>query len=299
MIPKIIHQLWIGDKSKKPQRIMDMWRDMNPEYTYYCWDEELIEEKLKVNKRYKFKIENHEAIWGKADMYRWLILKEYGGIFIDADIIPIEPLDDELIMRPFVCYEQEEERAGLLATSVQAYPPNHILPNTSIEWIMNNNVNETRTKTASWILVGPGLLTRSYETLKQKGIENCIDIKPSYTFLPDHHTGKRYLGHGKVYATHEWGSTRNNYKQFSKMLLPDHFKQPSHKNNISIDLTNINLKHFDNCLNSIKNMEGRYNILLHYNNDDDNRKYLLNWVKKTRWITIYSTIKGEVSGTEV
>ena len=64
-------------------------------------------------------------------------------------------------------------------------------------------------------------------------------------------------------------------------------------------MTQINEKHFAKCLESIKEIQGRCNILLHYNKDDARRQYLSNWVKGTRWITIYSTIDGEVSGTEI
>ena len=298
MIPKIIHQLWIGDKPR-PAGPMDRWKEMNPDFEYFMWDEKMIQEKLEVNKRYQFKINNHQAIWGKADMYRWLILKKYGGIFIDADILPIEPLDESLLIRPFVCYEQEQERKDLLATSVQAYPPEHMLPSLAVEWIMNNNVNEERTKTQSWILVGPGLLTRTYIDMKEKGLENTIDIKPSYMFLPDHHTDFKYEGHSKVYGTHLWGSTRNNYDKIAKMKIPDHFETPSSKNFIDINLTNLKDKEIMSCLDSIKEMKGRYNIHIHYNKKNEITDMLLKWVKNTRWIHIYSTIPGEVSGTEI
>lgn len=298
-IPKIIHQIWIGDQSKKPSKIMNMWKEMNPEYEYICWDEKLIDEKLTINNRYKFKIENHEAIWGKADMYRWLILRNYGGIFIDADIVPIEKLDDNLLNKSFVCYEQEKERKDLLATSIQAYVPNHPIPDTAIDWIMKNNVNEQKTRTPSWVLVGPGLLTRAYETLKEYGLHNCLEIKPSHLFLPDHHSGFKYSGHSKVYGTHEWGSTRSSYDKISKMNIPDHFMKPSKKNYIEIDLTNIKDKEILKCLSTIINLEGRYNIHIHYNKDDEYRDIIYKWCLNTRWITVFSTIDGEVSGTEI
>ena len=41
MIPKIIHQIWIGPKSA-PTKFMDSWREKNPEFTYIRWNEEEI-----------------------------------------------------------------------------------------------------------------------------------------------------------------------------------------------------------------------------------------------------------------
>ena len=41
MIPKIIHQLWIGTKPP-PTKFMDTWRDKNPDFEYIRWNEEEI-----------------------------------------------------------------------------------------------------------------------------------------------------------------------------------------------------------------------------------------------------------------
>ena len=71
-IPKIIHQLWIGDKPP-PTKMMDTWYNMNPEYEYIRWTESLIKEKgikFVCNKR----ILEMEEINGKADIMRWEIL---------------------------------------------------------------------------------------------------------------------------------------------------------------------------------------------------------------------------------
>ena len=44
MIPKIIHQLWIGDKPS-PTTFMDTWRDKNPDFEYIRWNEQEIKER--------------------------------------------------------------------------------------------------------------------------------------------------------------------------------------------------------------------------------------------------------------
>jgi len=43
-IPKIIHQLWIGDKPR-PSKLMDTWRDKNPDFEYICWNEEEMQKR--------------------------------------------------------------------------------------------------------------------------------------------------------------------------------------------------------------------------------------------------------------
>ena len=48
MIPKIIHQLWIGTKPA-PTNHMDTWKNMNPEFEYIRWsEEELMNRDMKI-----------------------------------------------------------------------------------------------------------------------------------------------------------------------------------------------------------------------------------------------------------
>ena len=48
-IPKIIHQIWIGDKPA-PTKFMDTWRDKNPDFEYIRWtEEEFVKRDLKYN----------------------------------------------------------------------------------------------------------------------------------------------------------------------------------------------------------------------------------------------------------
>ena len=62
------------------------------------------------------------------------------------------------------------------------FPPKHPLVKAAIDWILNNDINVERTKKRAWITVGPGLLTRMYNT----GLYSDLTIFPSYNFLPIH-----------------------------------------------------------------------------------------------------------------
>ena len=39
MIPKCLHQVWIGDQSKRPQECMDTIKRDNPDCEYKLWTE--------------------------------------------------------------------------------------------------------------------------------------------------------------------------------------------------------------------------------------------------------------------
>jgi len=265
-VPKIIHQLWIGE-AIMPINAMNSVKNMNSDFEYMFWCEKTIEEKLKIKPRYQRKIDEHNAIWGKADLYRYLILQKYGGIFVDADMVCIEPFDDFLLNEPFFCWENEMSRPNLCATSLQAYPPNHIIPETAIQYVLDHNVSDN--KIPSWQQVGPGLLTKVYwELIPDKSV---VSVKPSYLALPDHHTGSKYKGHGKVYMTHEWGSTKNNYNEINTMKIPNHHTHPKDSINIKIP-EDIGKNKVKEIMNGIKNIEGHFNILI--DTKHDIKKYL-------------------------
>ena len=101
MIPKIIHQIWIGNKNE-PTKFMNTWKNKNPEFEYIKWNEEELKNR-NISLECLNRVNEIEEMCGKADIIRWELLYKYGGIFLDADSICIEPIDDELMkMKSFL-----------------------------------------------------------------------------------------------------------------------------------------------------------------------------------------------------
>ena len=264
-IPKILHQLWIGPKPR-PSKFMQTWKDKHPEFEYIMWNEEEIK-KRGLNLQCQNRINEIEEINGKADIIRWEILYHYGGLFVDADSICIEPFD-ELIEndKPFCGYENENVRPGLVATGTMAFPKNHPLPMEAIKWIMGNEVSQRKTGNMAWITVGPKLLTR----LLQLNIFTDVKVFTSYLFLPKHCTGITYQGHGKVYAYQEWGSTKQNYNIMNSLDLPNEYIEP--KEWVSVLISSYNTKHsyITECLESIRQQNGHFGMEIVWINDGSN-----------------------------
>jgi hypothetical protein len=100
-IPKIIHQIWIG-----PNPEPTIWTNTfkvdylqaHPDYEYKLWDNEssyrLLDNYPNLQKMYEI-----EETWnGKSDILRYVILYEYGGIYIDADSVWVNQKSfDELL----------------------------------------------------------------------------------------------------------------------------------------------------------------------------------------------------------
>jgi hypothetical protein len=261
-IPKILHQLWIGPKPR-PSIFMDNWREKNPDYEYIMWNEEELQ-KRQMKIECGAQINSMSEINGKADIIRWEILYKYGGIFIDADCICIEPLkDDFLHLSGFSNYENETARPSLIAVGMMGFEPKHPFCRAAINWILTNNISVEQTGNRAWYTVGPGLFTRIHSS----GKFTDVVVFPSYYSLPQHYSGIKYTAHGKIYAYHEWGSTYENYEVMNDMLLPEEYKTPSRW--VSILVTSYNTKaiYISECLDSIKAQEGYFGIELVWIND--------------------------------
>ena len=292
MIPTIIHQLWIGDVSA-PSNHMDTWKNKNKHMDYIRWNEsEIVKRNMKF--QCQAKIDDMSEINGKADIMRWEILYHYGGVFLDADSICIESIDNTLLStKAFAGWEQEKVRPGLIATGTMGFPPKHPLVKAAIDWILTNDINVERTNKRAWITVGPGLLTRIYNT----GLYNDLTIFPSYSFLPIHATGLEYKAHGKIYAFQEWGSTfQGKYDIMNTLELKPQFIPSQHSVSILISSYNTKTKYVNECLQSIMDQVGNVNMEIVWINDgsDELHSHLL---KKTLDIFIdkmrFTTLKYE------
>ena len=294
-IPKIIHQIWIGPKDP-PINHMNTWKNMNPDFEYIYWNEKEIV-KRNLNLECKHRIQEMIEINGQADIIRWEILFEYGGIFLDADSICVEKIDDSLMnCKYFAGWEHETLRQGLIATGTMGFPSKHPLVKEAIEWIKNNCVNYHINGLMAWKSVGPGLLTRIYNS----GKYNDMTLFPSYTFLPIHCTGAEYKGHGKIYAYQEWGSTKRNYDIMNTLTLPEQFKPPKLSVSILVSSFNTKASFVNECLQSIKHQEGLFNMEIVWINDGSDEihtsilKKMLNQFEKTSRFTkvVYSENEG-------
>jgi len=111
MIPKKIHQIWLGDK-KIPKHIkhwMDEIKHEHPQFTYYFWNEHNLPD-MPSELRMVYDSLNHAAM--KSDLLRVYVLYLYGGIYLDVDYKLITNLDDLGCFNnkdAYVVYEPKEK----------------------------------------------------------------------------------------------------------------------------------------------------------------------------------------------
>ena len=282
-IPKIIHQLWIGQKAA-PTKFMDTWREAHEPlgFKYMFWNEKNISQNIDLGPVLQ-KLNSIEEINGKADVIRWLILQKFGGIFVDADSICIHPFDEHILngVDAFAGWEQERIREGLAATGTMGFTPYHPIVNSAIEWIKRNPISTKQTRKRAWFTVGPGLLTRICQMYNWENIK----IYPSHYFLPFHYSGIKYEGHEKVYAYQEWGSTKQNYEIMNSIELPQELNNDCNRNSVSILMSSLNSSaiYLKQCLHSIKQQETNLNIQVVIVNDGSDKNHTLILKKYIQW----------------
>jgi mannosyltransferase OCH1-like enzyme len=101
-IPKIIHQIWIGNELPEQEKKLttQIKENLDPSWQYYFWTQNDLH-RLSNFKNYKLFNETPNN-GQKSDLLRYAILNEYGGIYLDTDFIPVKPFDD-LLYLDFFC----------------------------------------------------------------------------------------------------------------------------------------------------------------------------------------------------
>jgi len=258
-IPKILHQLWIGP-APRPVTMMATWQAKHPDFEYILWtEEEFVSRGLVIPPETQAQIDRMEEINGKADIYRWEILHQYGGVFVDADSICVEPLDPLIFFHPktvaWAAFENETERGKLIATVAMGFVPGHPLCADILSWIRTSpEATDMIPQFKAWYSVGPGVITRFLET----GRYPDFTVFPSHFFLPFHFTGAVYDGHKRVYAYQEWGTTKNNYADITALELPEALRDPPADQWVSILIPAYNTprQYVRECLESIRSQRG-------------------------------------------
>ena len=229
MIPKIIHQIWIGPKkcpSYWTNTFQELYIEHNPKYEYKLWNNENYLIEFENYPILKIIFDEFKYYCCKADILRLIILYEYGGMYIDADSVWVNNSFDNLIDE---CKETNffvgrspdtnEDSPFCLTNGVFGCTKHHPYIKLMIEYLEssiydyyskkhNKKLVTTKIMERSTIC-GPGLFTR---TLKDKD----VTIFPSHYFYPicwhgiDIHNID-YNNYKKSYMF-QYGGTTNNLK---------------------------------------------------------------------------------------
>ena len=122
MIPKIIHYCWFGgnEKPKKIEKCIETWKQVLTDYEFMEWNETNFDvTKLK----YTQDALNARKYAFVSDVARVKALYEYGGIYLDTDVIVHKTFDSILDNACVLGFEQDD----YVATSFMACEKHHSL----------------------------------------------------------------------------------------------------------------------------------------------------------------------------
>ncbi|UCB46774.1 MAG: hypothetical protein JSV25_04965 [Spirochaetota bacterium] len=123
-IPQLLHRIWIGPRvfpHRKDLRWIQSFDDLNSGFTRVVWRDDDIRTLLSssyqeyedIYSRYKLNIQ-------RADLARYLVLYEYGGMYADLDVSAVRPMSELHTAHPdkkFFCFVEivlTEERANAI-----------------------------------------------------------------------------------------------------------------------------------------------------------------------------------------
>lgn len=95
-IPKIIHQIWLQGEDVIPEKFLpyiDKIKKFHPTWEYMLWDNVSIINLLRKNEIWIETYYKLRYLHQKVDYARYIILYEYGGIYIDMDVKIVKKLD--------------------------------------------------------------------------------------------------------------------------------------------------------------------------------------------------------------
>ena len=213
-IPKIIHQIWIDDKPP-PYQYLNTWKNAHPDWTYYLWDNESVARETFTN---QVLIDTYPAIVSKVDLIRYELLYKYGGIYIDADIICLKPLDDHFLQHDFfatyynstTCEQDTIIGKGKLFITPSTFgtPPDSEILATLIQ-----NFHQTIPLKLHQKISDPVTLTcvPFHELLTTTKLSHYI--YPNHYFNPQDFLDLEQttaINRDEMYGLHLWGTTRSN-----------------------------------------------------------------------------------------
>lgn len=122
MIPKIIHYVWVGGnpKSKQIQRCMRTWRKHLTGWKIIEWNESNFD--LHQNKYIEQAYQAKKWAF-VSDYIRAKVVEQYGGIYVDTDVLIVDDLEPLLHDRAFVGFENKDNPF----TAVFGAEPHHRL----------------------------------------------------------------------------------------------------------------------------------------------------------------------------
>lgn len=211
-IPRTIHQIWLGDQRRRPSHLIDTWRKKNPHHAHILWTEDNLP--TLRNEHHFAEYYRHRCFVGCADILRWEVLVQHGGVYLDADTFCLRELDEFVHDREFLFSYSSDGTVidKRLATSPLGCRKEHPFARHILERITGLSLTYHDTGQC-WKQLGNLFITKEWSQWPVHiGAIHHAHFLPTFSHGGWHNnrrSNKSYHGALKVYAEHIGMTTSN------------------------------------------------------------------------------------------
>jgi mannosyltransferase OCH1-like enzyme len=204
IVPRIIHQIWLGSKIPIKYKIWSKsWIKHNPNYEYILWDEKKILNMGLINEKQFVQAKNFGC---KSDIARYEILYKFGGIYVDTDFEALKPINSKLMTQSFIAGQVYYYKPQIGNALIISEPECSLL-----KAVIDNLPQYTGAATDLEILsyAGPNYLTKII--FKNRFLKNIVILPGQYfypwpNFMLNSSHSRYSWSTNKTFAIHHWES---------------------------------------------------------------------------------------------
>lgn len=197
MIPKTIHLIWLQADRPRPDTCINSWAAAHPDWQVKLWSEEDLIGREWINVEAMRQVARRGPA-ALADLMRWEILYEEGGVAVDADTMCQRSLPEWLLeVDAFACWQNEEEMPGVLSAGFVGFSKDHPL---IAQVVLEVRDHPDLASLPTSAIAGSQRLTKAWN----KAHDRNLLVLPSYAFMPRRVGAPPFGGAGYVYGCKMW-----------------------------------------------------------------------------------------------
>lgn len=201
-IPKVLHRIWLGGKPIPEvfETWWQTWIDNHREWAHITWTDSA----LRAVTRYPDLIDRCPHLSQQSNIYRWELLLEHGGVYVDTDFECCKNIEPLLDNHEVVVGQKKDGEIGFpgrvwYVSAFAAAVPRHPLFQAMVDDIPNVDVTQT-------LSLGSKFLTR--HALGRKAAIKIVAPKYLYPYRQDELQLNRFPRRAEefpdAYAVHHW-----------------------------------------------------------------------------------------------
>lgn len=217
-IPKVIHYCWFGGKEipKENKKCIESWKKFLPDYEIKMWNENNYNINVNTYVKQAYEAKKYAFV---SDYARFDILYKYGGIYMDTDVEVLKPIDDLLMNKMFVGFEENEGiNPGLIFGAIKGMDLIKEILDSYKNRIFKNSDGTLNTTT---------VVEYTTDILEQHGLKlngkyqkiNDLTIYPSDFFCPLDYKTKKLKITENTYTIHHYSASWHSKSQKIKTRI--------------------------------------------------------------------------------